>query len=553
MKLLSTLTVLALATAADAQVASAILREGDTVPGFPTHTITSLGNTASNAGGLSACGLNASDGSTTFAHIWVGLGATGAIARTESTIGNLQQLSFESFFGVSGTASVAYSPSCTNIVTGATGLDGVWLDDTVVAIEDDPIPSLPGKIWRFGSRPGVTTNDLVYWVGGIDDAVTGSSEGGGLFFTDGVTETAAVITGDVIAGLPPLDGNGIDFDVRFAPNGQSWIGGLDTSDLSTADYVCAIGDVASGVVTPITAGGGMWKEAEPMTAAQGGLPGENWDNFDLFGLNDSGSFMITGDTDGPLATDEFLAVDGVIRYREGDVVDGYTLTGAIEGAYLANDGQVAYVWDVLVAGVSREALFLDDRLLLKQDDLVDFDGDGFVESDSVVGGFTGITALSSSSDGHIAFIADINVGGVLREGYFVLDYQCLKADVYSLSVAAGGSQVLSIDAGPAHAGEGYVVVGSVTGTTPGIPFSGVLIPLNLDGYFNSTLAQANSPGYMMSLGLLDAQGRATATLTVPAGAPIPAGLTVHHAFVTFTLSPLDLTKASGPVSLITFP
>lgn len=105
---------------------------------------------------------------------------------------------------------------------------------------------------------------------------------------------------------------------------------------------------------------------------------------------------------------------------------------------------------------------------------------------------------------------------------------------HEISLAAGGSQDLTLDAGPAHAGDLYLVLGSATGTTPGTPLGGGLIlPLNFDGYSLHTINHANQPPFVNTLGNLDAAGIAQAQIVLPpATDPSLAGVTVHHAFGT---------------------
>ena len=95
---------------------------------------------------------------------------------------------------------VAYSPSCTDLVSGTTGIDGVWVDGAPLALEFDPIASLPGTVWRFASRPGITANGIAYFVGGIDDATSGANLGNGLFV--GNPPVPVLRTGDDGLGLP---------------------------------------------------------------------------------------------------------------------------------------------------------------------------------------------------------------------------------------------------------------------------------------------------------------------------------------------------------------
>ena len=108
-----------------------------------------------------------------------------------------------------------------------------------------------------------------------------------------------------------------------------------------------------------------------------------------------------------------------------------------------------------------------------------------------------------------------------------------KADVSEISLVAGGQQVMTLNAGDLNANSIYWVFGSITGTTPGLNFGpGLNLPLNFDPYFNLTLTQPGLSNFGMFRGTLDACGKATATLTVPAGLdPTLAGAVFNHAYV----------------------
>ena len=87
--------------------------------------------------------------------------------------------------------------------------------------------------------------------------------------------------------------------------------------------------------------------------------------------------------------------------------------------------------------------------------------------------------------------------------------------------------------GPEQANRLYVMLGSLTGTCPGLPLDDEYLPLNiLDPYFVYSLANLNTPPLTNSFGSLGANGEGTVTLTIPAGSnPNLSGLVFHHAFV----------------------
>lgn len=125
--------------------------------------------------------------------------------------------------------------------------------------------------------------------------------------------------------------------------------------------------------------------------------------------------------------------------------------------------------------------------------------------------------------------------------------QALSGSTGALSIASGGSVQFSLHAGPSRAGALHLLLGSLSGTAPGIPLDGLLLPLNLDGYLLLTLAGGGP--LTGALGTLDANGQASAALTLPAGAlaPAQAGVVAHHAFLLLDPGTLAVTLASNPI------
>ncbi len=140
--------------------------------------------------------------------------------------------------------------------------------------------------------------------------------------------------------------------------------------------------------------------------------------------------------------------------------------------------------------------------------------------------------LALAADGGIAVAvpsaSDPNLGGVL-----LFDAQTLSGKVSSISLSSGGSQILDVQAGLANAGRTYLVAGSLSGTSPGMPLpGGFTLPLHYDAYTAFTLFTPNNPVLSNSLGILGVNGGNQATFTLPAGVdPSLAGITVTHAFL----------------------
>ncbi len=410
------LVVAAWAVPCHSQVASSLINEGDPLPDAPGQSVSGINNTAVNRVDGYAATLNSS-GAATLSHIWGNpTGGAGMILRTETTIGSLVQTSFESFYGMDDSGALCYSASGTGGPDG--GFDAVFKDDTPIAVEGDPHPTLPGQFWSFASRPGITADGIPYLVGGLRETVGGATSNRGIFI--GMNGDPVIIGGDVLPNLPgPLDtGTTVSFDYRYSTLGTHYIVEVQIDGLGTGEDNAMVVDGAGLLLD-----GALVREGTPVPAAVGGLPGENWDNFDFDGYTEAGEYFFTGDTDGDIATDEFILENGMIVLREGDMLDGETLSGAIEGAFMNEDGDLAFIWDI--QGGTLEALYLNDMLLLKEGDEVDLDGDGVLDPGVVLTDFTGISSLTLTDRDltgqvKVYFTADVNTGSAVIEGFYCM-------------------------------------------------------------------------------------------------------------------------------------
>lgn len=159
-------------------------------------------------------------------------------------------------------------------------------------------------------------------------------------------------------------------------------------------------------------------------------------------------------------------------------------------------------------------------------------------------------AIGSRRDDEV----QVNSGAVYL---FSLDPQhcpSLFAGPNALSLSKGGSQFFLLDGGADGAGDAFVLLGSLSGTAPGTPVGGQVLPLVVDAYLDLTLT-SGSP-MLGSPGVLDAKGRAEAELRVPPNTAAPLlGLSAHHAFLTLDTSggALDVVLVSNPVPLTLVP
>ena len=178
--------------------------------------------------------------------------------------------------------------------------------------------------------------------------------------------------------------------------------------------------------------------------------------------------------------------------------------------------------------------------------------------------FDGVVDQHYEASGILAFASQLGTGlGIGTFGTSEFDdwtvtfgAQGIAADVSDVSAFAGGTQTIVVDPGDTFAGLPYLLLGSVSGTSPGLPLDGFVLPLIVDQYMFHTLLSPNQPPLAGSLGLLSAAGDSSATFTVPPQfPPIWVGTTFYHAYVVLEATPtlLRVVYASDFVSALIVP
>ncbi|HKX46010.1 MAG TPA: FG-GAP-like repeat-containing protein [Planctomycetota bacterium] len=123
----------------------------------------------------------------------------------------------------------------------------------------------------------------------------------------------------------------------------------------------------------------------------------------------------------------------------------------------------------------------------------------------------------------------------------------------TIGVSTGGTQGLALTAGQEHAALLYFVLGSASGTAPGVLVGGHLLPLQVfDQYFLFTVSSPNTAVLTSTLGILSPEGTGQAFINVPAGLSTLAGATLHHAYVVFGVD-TSVVYASNALPLLLVP
>jgi hypothetical protein len=124
--------------------------------------------------------------------------------------------------------------------------------------------------------------------------------------------------------------------------------------------------------------------------------------------------------------------------------------------------------------------------------------------------------------------------GIVDMGYHHGPFTCprLQVDAFHISEISGGTANFLLLGGTENADRKYILLGSVSGTDPGISLPGgfATMPLNWDAFTDVVLLLINTSVFSNFLGTLDSSaGSATAQLNAP---PVPgyAGIAMQYAF-----------------------
>jgi hypothetical protein len=123
----------------------------------------------------------------------------------------------------------------------------------------------------------------------------------------------------------------------------------------------------------------------------------------------------------------------------------------------------------------------------------------------------------------------------------------IHTDVANFSAATGGTVNFTLDPGPLYQNDAYRILGSISGTSPGITLHGVNVPVNYDAFTLLTILDANTSALPGFAGTLDVNGMATASLV---SGPLPASAVgVQFDFAAFVKAGTAVRWASNPTHL----
>lgn len=432
----------------------------------------------------------------------------------------------------------------------------VWLDGSVLTVESGTTMSYtalinePGMVLhtvKFLTTSGTATtaNDraLSIWINGTENIIAreGQQAPGlapGVLFADATNGwTATGISQFTKSGTTTL-------------NAALYDGGATISTLN--DRAIFYGGLNGWAV--------IMQEGDPVP----GMPGVTFGpaNDSSIACNDSGGVVFLASLVG---TPGGANDDSGLFYSKNGVL---TML-AQEGQSVVADGLPSgWIYDSIASGGTATPRLTENGMLLWQPSI--WDGVSGLSGKTVVLGWTeangfqcfmgmtdpvttslgtstpfGISSLGSYSGSDGAgtawvnnngdFTAKLNFQGTpALQGAIIRGHVgVLQAKPGSIDVVAGGSQSFTIHAGPGQAFRLYGILGTLSGTRPGIvtPLGPQLLPLNPDFWTQLSLDLAGSIVYPNSLWFTDANGNATAGFNLPPGITALQGSMLHHAAI----------------------
>jgi hypothetical protein len=135
------------------------------------------------------------------------------------------------------------------------------------------------------------------------------------------------------------------------------------------------------------------------------------------------------------------------------------------------------------------------------------------------------------------------------EGQIEVSSLTLSCDTDTIPENTGGTVNFTLNAGTVNGSRQYILLGSLSGTSPGTPLPGgfVTLPLNWDWFTDFVFLNANTPLFMNFLGVLDGGGQSSAQLNLP---PVPgaAGITMYYAYT--CSKPYDFVSNAVEIDIV---
>lgn len=215
---------------------------------------------------------------------------------------------------------------------------------------------------------------------------------------------------------------------------------------------------------------------------------------------------------------------GVMGPSHIGALDFDPVTGTLYGAYGWSDGTGALY---TISTSNGQATFVASTHRING---LSFDAKGnlYASENGLSSGVPSSLYTIDKTNGNWNLIGSMGVDNVLGLKFAS---PALYVDVASISSAVGGTAMFTLAGGPGNANRNFLLLGSVSGTSPGIKLPGGLeiLPLKWDFFTNIVIQYANGPNFINFMSKLDGTGSAPATFILPPGTGA-SGIKMYYAY-----------------------
>lgn len=535
------------------------IRTGEPLPGVAGSMALEIGAPAADGLGAQAAVVRITNGLGEVEHVLFGRASAndpdGVLLSSESLAavpGGAQVRDFERFASVRDGQILVGAGLDASATGGDLRRDALFGPAGPVILQGDPVPGLPGQYFGAQLRAQLLPGGEPAFVAELE-TLEGIWIGSALLrgSPPAVVLKKGTVPGGSTLGLAL---RGIGDEVSFSPDGQRFAAQVYLAGTSGTQDAAL---VESGAL--LIAHGTAVREGEPIPPAAGALPGERFQRFGPARVTDEGRVAWIGETDAPADRDSVLWLDGEIVLREGDaLVGGGSLTGRPMGLWLGANGEPTVAWALAGPSGPVPALIHRGRALLVAGAGVDLDGDGASDPGVTWAGFAGAAPIAASGSGELLVAARLDLAGTAVAHDDETALLRLRVPRFAdsglgqaLSLSGAGSRGLVTFAPLEPPVDLIWILGSLSGTSPGIPTDAGLLPLANDPYTTLTVS---APGQGLLQGALHAPGAfgvGDASLELPPGVgPSFIGTTLTHAWVGLALAPqIEVTAISEPLAI----
>lgn len=259
------------------------------------------------------------------------------------------------------------------------GVPGLWTHDGELVRAGDGVPGFdffPQASFLYFFAPTIDALGNIYWQSSVDLTGDDSTDVAGLFrapLGDPTAMELVIGSGDTVDGMQ-LGGDEGAFSRRYAVSSENdhLIGVFRGPGGSSGDEFVVVDEVV------------VAREGDSLPPP---MAGNTWQSFDLVDINAAGNYVFFGDTSASSNADAVIAYNGVPAVREGDVVNGLTLTSSPMFVAINDYDHAAFGWRIDASSDYNAVQFACDasnlgetaQLVLSEGDQLDIDDDGLPE------------------------------------------------------------------------------------------------------------------------------------------------------------------------------